>query len=84
MMNDKITYRLWGLFFPGNCEELRLPPLVTALALLPDWVSIVVQQHPERAHIMTHHAVVEGEAEAALLGPVTQKQLQLSHILLFP
>lgn len=79
-----MTHRFWGLLFPGHSEELCLPALVSALALLPYWVSIVIQQHPESSHVMTHHAVVKGEAEAALLGPVTEKQLQLGYFLLLP
>lgn len=79
-----MSHRLWCLLFPGHSEELCLPALVSALPLLPYWVSIVIQQHPESSHIMAHQTVVKGEAEAALLGPVTEKQLQLGYILWLP
>lgn len=80
----QMTHRLWCLLFPCDCKELCLPALVSAVALLPYRVSIVIQQYPETAYIMAHHAVVKGQTEAALLGPVTEQQLQLGHILLLP
>lgn len=79
-----MTHRLWGFLFPGHSEKLCLPALVSAVTLLPDWVNIVVKQHPECAHIMTHYTVVKGEAEAALLSTVTEEQLQFGHILPLP
>lgn len=79
-----MTHRLWGFLFPGHSEKLCLPTLVSGVALLPDGVSIVIQQHPECAHVMTHYTVVEGEAEAAFPGAVAEKQLQFGHILLLP
>lgn len=79
-----MTYRSGGLLFPGHSEELRLPALVPAPALLPYWVSVVIQQHPQSSHITAHHTVVKGQAEAALLSPVTEEQLQLCYVVLIP
>ena len=58
---------------PHYGEQFRLPGLVSASALLPQWVDVVIQQHPQLAHVVVHHAVVEGQAEATLLGLVTEQ-----------
>lgn len=76
------THSFWGLCFPGHGEELRLPALVPGVALLPHWVNIVIQQHPQSSHIASHHAVVKSEAEAALLDPIAEEKLQPCCILL--
>lgn len=78
-----MTHSLGSFFFPGQSEELCLPALVSALALLPYCIEVVIQQHLERSHIQSQDAVVKGEAEAALLGPITEEQLHLGCVTLF-
>lgn len=78
-----MTHSLGGFFFPGHSEELCLPALMSALALLPYWIGVVIQQHLERSHILSQHAVVKGEAEAAMLGPITEEQLHFGCVTLF-
>lgn len=73
--NGMVTHRFWRLVLPGHSEQFCLPILTPAAAPLPHKFSAVVQQHPQRAHLAAHHAVVEGEAEASLLGPLTEEQL---------
>lgn len=69
---------------PGHGEELCLPALLSAAALLPHWVSVVIQQDSEGSHVASHHAVVEGEAEASLLHPIAEEKPQFCGILRFP
>lgn len=57
---------------------------MSAVALLPYGVSVVIQQDPESSHVTSDHAVVEGKAEASLLDPIAEEKPQLCCVLWFP
>ena len=69
-----MSHLFWCFILPCDGEELRLPLLAAGVSLLPQLIDVVIQQHPQSAHLVAHQAVVKGQAEAAgPSGPVIKK-----------